>query len=192
MDGGDGSELGDGAYAKQDGAHEGTVYVVAGSSGKTSPGTYTHPVMLRGIEQLGSVVLDVDGDRCDVTFLGLFGAVLDEFTLFSGDPVPTLGVTNLTAGSTAVFDVANMVPGEAVVIAWSVWGGGPIPTPFGTAFVTPPYFLLPTVFTGPTGHATLPTAVPSGTSGLRIWFQGLVVGPGGTAELTTPLDVVVQ
>ena len=89
VDGGDGREDGAGAYMKpavDTAAHEGTVFVVAGSSGKTSIGSFDHPVMLpfgakRGLKKLGSLVLDIDGGRLDASFLDDTGAVRDYFTM---------------------------------------------------------------------------------------------------------------
>ncbi len=50
--------------------HEGAVYVVAGSSGKITGGALDHPAMFTSIGGvLGSVVLEVDGDRMDLTFV---------------------------------------------------------------------------------------------------------------------------
>ena len=80
-DGGDGRESRDGAYRKAPMPHAGTVYCVAGSSGKASGGDFDHPVMFYSAPSLGSVVLDVEGDRLDLRFLNATGAIEDEFTL---------------------------------------------------------------------------------------------------------------
>ncbi len=85
LDLGDGRESGDGAYQKPDiiGAeHEGAVYAVAGSSGKVSAGyPLNHPVMYISLESLGSMVLDVSGNRLDATFLDQNALVKDQFTI---------------------------------------------------------------------------------------------------------------
>ena len=55
------------AYQKDEGSHLGTVYAVAGNSGKVSSGySLNHPVMIdfggkRGLEELGSMVLEIQG-----------------------------------------------------------------------------------------------------------------------------------
>jgi len=88
-DGGDGIVGGDGAYKKPSpgpAAHEGSVHVVAGSSGQTSGGTLDHPAMFLSLNRLGSVVLDVDGRRLDARFVEATGAVSDLFTIFKGPP----------------------------------------------------------------------------------------------------------
>lgn len=81
IDDGDGREDGDGAYSKAVG-DPGTVYIVAGSSSKTSGMEEDlHEAMFISLEELGSMVLDVEGNRLDATFLGENGEVRDEFTM---------------------------------------------------------------------------------------------------------------
>lgn len=89
IDAGDGHEGGDGAYQKAWGGETvdpGTVYAVAGSSGKISGGSLDHPVMITSLNVLGSMVLDVEGLRMDVTFLDSKGAARDQFTLEKTEP----------------------------------------------------------------------------------------------------------
>ncbi len=82
IDGGDGREFGSGVYSKTTGPNEGAVFTVAGCSGKvTSGGTYNHPVMYYGNNELGSLVLDVSALRLDVSFLRSDGVVADWFTI---------------------------------------------------------------------------------------------------------------
>jgi len=84
---GDPSALGDGAYGKPTvgrAPHEGAVHVVAGSAGALSGGPLNHPAMHVGLNRLGSLVLDFDGDRLDGTFVGLAGAE-DRFTIVKGE-----------------------------------------------------------------------------------------------------------
>jgi hypothetical protein len=97
LDGGDGRPTGDGAYRKASsglGPHEGAVYTVAGSSGKTGGGSLDHPVMVVSLDVLGSLVLDVQGNRLDATFLRSTGVVADTFTIEKGcGSVATLEVS---------------------------------------------------------------------------------------------------
>jgi hypothetical protein len=91
LDAGSGREDGDGAYLKPGVgpiSHEGTVYAVAGSSGQTSGGTLNHPVMYVSLNELGSMVLDVSGDRLDAKFLNNVGAVRDYFTIVKSNAPP--------------------------------------------------------------------------------------------------------
>lgn len=50
-------------------SHNGAVYAVAGSAGKTSGGSLNHPAMFVSLNQLGSLVLDVRGNRLDASFV---------------------------------------------------------------------------------------------------------------------------
>ncbi|MES2824942.1 MAG: SdrD B-like domain-containing protein [Pseudomonadota bacterium] len=72
-----------GAYNKQTTGmpHSGTVYAVAGSSGKLKPGPLNHPAMFSSLYELGSMVLDVDGLTLSVKFINDAGGVRDDFTL---------------------------------------------------------------------------------------------------------------
>jgi hypothetical protein len=82
--------------------HQGAVYTVAGSSGQTSGGTLNHPAMFISLNVLGSLVLDFQTDRLDVSFLNSSGEVQDEFTIIKGDiaPPPPVAPTGLTAKAT--------------------------------------------------------------------------------------------
>ena len=85
---GDGRTDGDGEYLKD---LNGTVYVVAGSSGKVTLGTpLDHPVMFLSMEELGSLVLDVDGNRLDARFISDTGSIADYLTLRKGNKAPTV------------------------------------------------------------------------------------------------------
>ncbi len=87
VDGGDGRANGDGEYIKDT---IGAVYVVAGSSGKVSAGSLDHPVMYLSLPQLGSVVLDVDGNRLDAAFLSDTGVIEDYLTMLKGNLAPSV------------------------------------------------------------------------------------------------------
>ena len=72
------------------GANEGTVYIVAGSSGWATSQTGRHPIMHSALLVKGSLVLDIDGHRLDAKFLRETGAIDDYFTILKGgasDPV---------------------------------------------------------------------------------------------------------
>ncbi|MEO6593346.1 MAG: metallophosphoesterase [Planctomycetota bacterium] len=87
LDRGDGQDQGDGHYAKAStgsAPHQGAVYVVAGSAGSIGGGPLNHPAMCVSLAHLGSLVLDIDGDRLDATFVGIAG-VEDRFTLVKGE-----------------------------------------------------------------------------------------------------------
>jgi calcineurin-like phosphoesterase family protein/purple acid phosphatase-like protein len=80
LDGGSGREDDTGAYVKNDDGH-GTVYVVAGSSGQTTPAPLDHPAMYVSYLSLGSLVLDIDGNTLHARFLRENGQIDDYFSL---------------------------------------------------------------------------------------------------------------
>ena len=84
LDAGDGDPDGDGPYAKAQGPHGGTVYVVAGSSAAITGTIEPHPAFAVGLLELGSVVLDVDRGRLDARFLRTDGSVGDHFQIRDG------------------------------------------------------------------------------------------------------------
>ena len=101
-DGGSGRADGTGAYNKSTlgaGPHEGAVYAVAGSSGQTSGGLLNHPAMFISLDNLGSMVLDVNGDTLDAKFLRENGVIADYFRIVKGSvaPVPPAAPSNLVA-----------------------------------------------------------------------------------------------
>ncbi len=83
----DGRSDGSGIYRKPTlgpAAHEGAVYVVAGSSGQKSGGRLQHPVMCLSLNVLGSLILDVEGPRLDATFIDDNAVVRDYFSIRKG------------------------------------------------------------------------------------------------------------
>lgn len=82
---GDGRADGKGVYRKPRvrAPHTGEVSVVAGSSGHASskPVPLNHPTMVVSLNEAGSVVLDIDRLRLDLTFLNEKGEKRDWFTI---------------------------------------------------------------------------------------------------------------
>jgi hypothetical protein len=62
-------------------AHSGTVYVVAGSSSKVDYGPLNHPAMVVGMEEAGSLLIDVEGNRLTSRFINEQGEIKDEFSI---------------------------------------------------------------------------------------------------------------
>jgi hypothetical protein len=157
-DSGSGRPSGTGAYTKPSSGiapHEGAVYAVAGSSGQASGGTLNHPAMFISLNQLGSMVLDVDGNRLDAKFLRETGAIDDSFTVVKGAvPTPT---------STPVPPTATRTPTRTPTPA------GPTATPTATRTPPPTSTPVPPTFT-PTRTPTppLPPAAPSGLTATGI------------------------
>lgn len=118
-----------GAYRKDgvvQAARQGAVYIVAGSSGKISGGTLNHAAMFRSLNRLGSLVIDVEGQRMDVKFLRETGAVDDHFTIIKGPELrfTTIGGTNAVAWPLAaagfVLEQASALTGPPAGAAWTV------------------------------------------------------------------------
>ena len=81
---GDGRPAGNGAYLKpltgpRD--HFGAVYAVTGSAGQATGGSLNHPAHFISLNNLGSLVLDVNGTRLDATFLRENSSTPDTFTI---------------------------------------------------------------------------------------------------------------
>ena len=90
LDAGDGNPETGNPYIKPNlpsSPHQGTVYVVAGSSGRVSQGTFDHPAAAVSLRVLGSVVLDIDGGVLDGRFLSAAGVVEDHFRIVKDDPL---------------------------------------------------------------------------------------------------------
>lgn len=62
-------------------AHSGAVYVVAGSSSKVDYGALDHPAMVVSMEEAGSLVIDIEGNRLTSRFINDAGEVKDEFSI---------------------------------------------------------------------------------------------------------------
>lgn len=192
VDGGDGSPSGSGAYAKTPAAHQGTVYTVAGSSGRIGGGSLDHPVMFTSQARLGSVVLDVDGNSIDVVFLDAAGVVQDSYALLTDPILPVLSVVNLTAGATATFEVRDTAPGNVVFLGSSLAGPGPTPSIFGDIALSLPRNLIGTGPSDALGVYAVSLNVPSGLSGSTAWFHAIEITAPGVAKLSNPLEFVVQ
>lgn len=86
-DAGSGRPEDTGAYRKPSdgpGANQGAIYVVAGCSGHATFQTGHHPVMYFDELEIGSLVIDINGNRLDAKFLRETGAIDDHFTILKG------------------------------------------------------------------------------------------------------------
>jgi Calcineurin-like phosphoesterase/Purple acid Phosphatase, N-terminal domain len=101
-DGGSGRPGDTGPYRKETAPHNGAVYAVAGTSGQIAPGELNHPAMFISMSNLGSLVLDVTGNRADVKFIRETGAVGDSFTIVKGTPAAPTEVNARATGATEV------------------------------------------------------------------------------------------
>jgi hypothetical protein len=124
---GSGREDASGAYLKPVlgmTPHDGAVYVVAGSSGKISGGALNHPAMFIALNNLGSMVLDIDGGRLDAKFLRENGTIADYFTIIKGssggNAPPVVSITapansaSYTAPATVLIEASASDAGGSV------------------------------------------------------------------------------
>jgi PKD repeat protein len=86
LDGGNGNASGDGAYEKPPtvaAENYGAVYAVAGSSGKVSAlkPDAPHEAMYVTLTELGSLVVDIDGNELHAVFIDDMGTVRDDFSI---------------------------------------------------------------------------------------------------------------
>ena len=117
LDSGGGREQDTGAYRKpgHNAAHQGAVYITAGSSGKIAGGPLNHPAMFISLNNLGSMVLDIHGPRLDARFLRENGSVADSFTLLKETPnqLPIVRLTAPTTGTVIATGTDVVVQAEA-------------------------------------------------------------------------------
>lgn len=111
LDDGDGNPTGNGAYVKPVQANSGSVYSVAGSSGQVSDAPLNHPVMITNLIELGSIVINIDGNQLDAVFLNDESRVLDRFRIVheqqtTAPPKPPVGLT------------AQLISDNTVQLAW--------------------------------------------------------------------------
>jgi hypothetical protein len=132
VDAGDGQPGGNGAYDKGSNP-EGAVYVLAGSSGRLGYTPLNHPANFVVIEELGSMVIDIDGDRMDVRMLRSNSTVPDSFTILktpaaNSAPLVDAGTDQtLTLPAAAALDGTvsddGLPAGSVLTISWSVVSG---------------------------------------------------------------------
>ena len=99
-DGGNGNPDQDGPYLKTStglSSHEGAVYVVAGSSGQTGGGSLDHPAMFVSLNELGSLALDITGQKLAARFIQDDGLIGDHFEIWKGMTRTGLKIVSLTS-----------------------------------------------------------------------------------------------
>jgi len=108
VDDGSGREDDTGAYRKNE-EGRGVVYTIAGSAGQALGGPLNHPAHFISLNELGTVVVDVNQNRLDAKFLNSDGIIRDYYTLTKPSPFPAAPL-NLLALSTG--------PAE-ITLAWT-------------------------------------------------------------------------
>ncbi|RMH02788.1 MAG: hypothetical protein D6702_07770 [Planctomycetota bacterium] len=89
---------------------------------------------------------------------------------------PTLTVSNLIAGATALIQVTDATPNGLVRHGYSLAGPGPTSTPYGDLLLSPPWTELPTMIADAAGTASWSGPVPPGTTGIQVWFHAFDIG----------------
>jgi hypothetical protein len=91
--------------------HEGAVYIVAGTSGRSGSllAQAPYPAMYSSRTEAGSLVLDVDGDEMVVRFLTEAGAIVDSVTINKGVMVTPPAAPSGLAASTVSSSQINLV-----------------------------------------------------------------------------------
>jgi hypothetical protein len=168
-----GAGQGAGAYTKgatTPSAHSGAVYVVPGSSGQTSGGSLNHPAHWVSLNQLGSLVIDIDGARLDAKFLRETGAVADSFTIIKSaptEPPPSPTGLSATAGDTQVS------------LSWSAAAGA---TSYNVKRATTTGGPYATIATGITTTAYTSTGLANGTTYHYVISALNAVGESGNSN----------
>jgi len=154
-DGGSGRTNDTGAYLKSSvgpSPNDGAVYVVAGSSGwTTSLQPKHHPAMYITLLRMGSMVIDIDGNRLEARFLRETGEVDDYFTITKGAPAEPLRL--------AVFRVID----DEVVARWKSIAGKTYQVELATSLQTPDWSAVSDVLTAGGATTSWTNAAPRGT-----------------------------
>ncbi len=66
-------------------AHQGTIYLVLGSSSKLDQGPLDHPAMVVSKGEMGALVVDINGSRLQGYFITDAGKIVDSFAIVKGD-----------------------------------------------------------------------------------------------------------
>jgi hypothetical protein len=79
--------------------------------------------------------------------------------------------TDLFAGQIATIQVSNCTPDKKVYVAYSLTGGGPTWSPFGTLALSAPYYVFRPTKANSSGVAQIDKSIPKGAAGINVWMQ---------------------
>lgn len=102
---------------------------------------------------------------------------------------PHLWLADLAGNQINRIYMAGCTPGARQYASWSVAGGGPQGSPWGTIYLSNPYKTLPWKLADSNGKCTISTFSPANASGLHVWVQSLDLG---NLELTNGADLDIQ
>ncbi|MFN0317554.1 MAG: Calx-beta domain-containing protein [Burkholderiales bacterium] len=158
-----------------DGSVPGALYAVAGSSGSVSgSGSLNHPVMYTSVRELGSMVLDINGDTLDAVFINNTGTVRDSFRM-----VKTVGLPSVTVSATdATATEAGLTTGT-----YSVTRTGSTTAPLTVTYSMSGSATQGSDYSALTGSVTIPAGAAAATITL-VPINDALLEPTETAILT--------
>lgn len=167
------ADTADGAYGKDPYPNQGAVYCVTGTAGQASGGALNHPAMYVSMSELGSTILDVNGDRLDAKFINPQGVVRDYFSI-SKAPLVTVSapqpvVTEGVGGPASVRLFRDRDLETELSVQLSI-GGTAIP---GTDYTLPSF----------------PVTIPAGETSVDLPFSAF---PDSIAEGPETIAVTIQ
>src|SRR5262249_9793812 len=92
---------------------------VAGSSGWVYPRWGYHPAMFASLQQLGSLVIDIDRNRLDAKFLRETGAIDDSFTIIKGEGPEPLRLMSLQFSFGRIVARWKSIAGHNYQLQWT-------------------------------------------------------------------------
>jgi hypothetical protein len=115
---------------------------------------------------------------------------IDDVKILTTNPI--YSITGLAANQTATFSVTGAAAGNAIVMGYSLAGGGPIPTAYGNVNLSDPIVILSVLTADGAGQASYSAVVPPGTTGLVVHSQAAEVHVDGSLDLSNSLVKTVQ
>jgi hypothetical protein len=152
-DAGSGRTEDTGAYIKPasgPAANQGAVYVVAGCAGWATSRVGHHPVMFMDELQVGSMVIDIVGNRLDARFLRETGAMDDHFTILKGVAPEALRICSFSLND------------GVVTVRWKSAAGENYRVQHTPSIDSPVWTDASDVITATGGTSTWSTPVPEG------------------------------
>lgn len=187
VDGGSGREDDSGIYTKNAGnaSNQGAVYAVVGSSARTGGGSLDHPAMYASHNSLGSLILDIDGNRLDARFIDETGSVRDYFSISKGEITNTNDPPMFT--SIAVTNATELQPYTYDVMANDPDAGDTLSI---TATVLPTWLTLKDNGDGTARLSGTPTSADIGSHNVELQVQENAPAPGLTGNQQFDISVI--
>ncbi len=187
LDDGDGHPAGDGAYWKSahNHPHEGSVAVVGGH-GRSARRQGFFPLHRKSITEVGSVLLDLEGDTMTVRMLNLVGVVRDEFQVVKrGEVGPRVALADPWDPYGPAIVMAEREPGKTELHLFAQPQADDAVLRFTLDGSTPT--AASPVYAGPI-HLAQPTTVRA----LSTWRGGQRTSPVAKQDIIQPASGVVR